>query len=444
MKTFKNQNLSLFIQNENINSETTLKNRPSYFLAQAGNEHSQGGDVQSNHTPFTFKGKLLAGGDSWLLDASKMVDHIKELGKYSDTFDFEKYKPNIKYLCNVFRTIFALSKMDSTQDRLIFIGLDLSSHALAQGSTTDLFNSVIGMDNPFSTLSSLLNGDFVQIGSEILNKLYTLVDFIFILPMLDYTSWTVVPNQLLARWRNLDLTAPKNPLDFLYIVTKNFVHYCEMGWEVLINREVDISHLSYGYQIKSHIAKIKNMMKNYREIDTALVIQMHDEWYAFRDSCDVMLKSDPYLRITDARVDTMYNYARKVMNTSGGRTMPFGVFINGDPGVGKSYIADLIIAKLHHSFNKLKPVEERIPYSKNLVCTRGEEKFWSNLTLGKQYIKIDDFNKIHSTTATPDPTIMDLLQIQNTTVVASQQAAVEDKGEITFNNKATVVTSNCS
>jgi hypothetical protein len=441
MKSFyKEISLSPFAGEEMIGS--------SHLLATAGTLRKY------LQTPEVVQGKfnsqientriVAQSGSRWYMSAEEIglrLKHLIEEGVLSG-IDTSTLGSVSVLLCDVFITVHTLSQMDY-KNRMLYILLCIcrgkAASMVAQSGMLDEGSElwkILNMKDVFNTVEKVLSDENTTISEEIVAQLFKFIDFITILPELNWSSWDQIPVHLENRWKGLDLEFPRNPYHFLLIVVRNLMSYAKDGWQLLVNKDINISRLSYRSQLKTHIMKINEVYHNHKDEDPTTLIRIHDEWYSFRDNYKICVKTDPVLGRTDKKVDTMYTYARSILTGTGARPMPLGVFLNGPAGVGKSFMSDLIIRALH---------EDMMPdtkYSQKLVCTRNSEKFMTNLTHLTRYIKLDDFNAMHSTSANPDPTILDILQIQNTTKVASVQAAVENKGQIYFNNLLTVATGN--
>jgi hypothetical protein len=382
-----------------------------------------------------FSGKPSA----WHMSTNGILNRIRELfdSKIFKSHSEGQMRDAISYTCEVFRLVHALSHMN-TKNMIAHIMMLFGEkqRMYAQGGVATEFWKVLQLENKSEIIEDLLSDEKTTISSEIVGRLLKFIDFVSILPELSWMSWNNIPEAVEHRWKSLDLEFPSNPYHFLIIVLRNMMSYCKDGWQLFVERDVNLPSLSYGCKLKQHLKEVNAVYKNYNKQDPTTVIRIHDEWYQFRDTYKVCAKNDPVLVRTDRKVDTMYGYARGVLTGSGARQMPLGVFLNGPAGVGKSFLSDLIIRSLH---DIMMP---GVPFAQSMVCTRNSEKFMTNLTHTTRYIKLDDFNSMHSTSANPDPTILDILQIQNTTKVASVQAIAEQKGQIIFNNLATVATGN--
>lgn len=118
------------------------------------------------------------------------------------------------------------------------------------------------------------------------------------------------------------------------------------------------------------------------------------------------------------------------------RDAPFSILINGSSSVGKSTITHMLFQHYGKLFDL--PLEDKYKYTKNPVA-----KYWDGFKSYMWCLLIDDIAYMHPNAATNgDPSVMEVIQIQNNVAYVPDQAALEDKGRTPLRAKFCIATTN--
>jgi len=120
------------------------------------------------------------------------------------------------------------------------------------------------------------------------------------------------------------------------------------------------------------------------------------------------------------------------------RPLPFAILYAGGTSIGKSTLADLTFKYLGKTLGLPTGVEYR--YSKN-----GFAKFWDNFKSAKWFLDIDDIAFMDPNMAKAgggDPSVMEIIQINNPMPYVPDQAHLDDKGKIPLRNMVTCASTN--
>lgn len=116
------------------------------------------------------------------------------------------------------------------------------------------------------------------------------------------------------------------------------------------------------------------------------------------------------------------------------RDAPLGILINGDSGVGKSTIKDILFTYFGKLFNL--PTEKTFCYTRNPVA-----KYWDGFVTSCWCIILDDIAFKHPNLG-EDESCMEFLQINNSVPFVPDQAALESKGRTPLKAKLVIGTTN--
>jgi hypothetical protein len=137
-----------------------------------------------------------------------------------------------------------------------------------------------------------------------------------------------------------------------------------------------------------------------------------------------------YLGILDSLVSCM----ESELLSSGVRKVPFGVLLYGAPKVGKTTMVYVLF--------KVAAEVMRKPHDlKYLATINSFEEFMSSYDPSKYAIFMDDIGSLQEN-GTVDQSLANIINIINSTMVASNQAELEKKGKYVFNNDIAFATSN--
>lgn len=118
------------------------------------------------------------------------------------------------------------------------------------------------------------------------------------------------------------------------------------------------------------------------------------------------------------------------------RDAPFSILINGTSNIGKSTIVNMLFNHYGKIFDL--PLEDKYKYTKNPVA-----KYWDGFRSYMWCLLIDDIAFMHPNTATNgDPSVMEVIQIQNNVSFTPDQANLTDKGRTPFRGRLTIATTN--
>lgn len=118
------------------------------------------------------------------------------------------------------------------------------------------------------------------------------------------------------------------------------------------------------------------------------------------------------------------------------RDAPFSILINGASSVGKSTITNMLFQHYGKLFDL--PLEDKYKYTKNPVA-----KYWDGFKSYMWCLLIDDIAYMHPNAATNgDPSVMEVIQIQNNVPYVPDQASLEDKGRTPLRAKFCIATTN--
>jgi len=120
------------------------------------------------------------------------------------------------------------------------------------------------------------------------------------------------------------------------------------------------------------------------------------------------------------------------------RKNPFPILYVGKTSIGKSSLIDITF----HYIAKLLdlPSDPSYKYTKN-----GFAEFWDGFKTSQWCVVIDDIAFMNPNTASSsggDPSVMEIIQINNSVNYVPNQAALEDKGRIPLKNRVTLATTN--
>lgn len=120
------------------------------------------------------------------------------------------------------------------------------------------------------------------------------------------------------------------------------------------------------------------------------------------------------------------------------RKSPFAILYNGSTSIGKSSLIEITFKYLANLLDL--PSDPSYKYTKN-----GFAEFWDGFKSSQWCVVIDDIAFMHPNVASGsggDPSVMEVIQINNSVNYVPNQAALEDKGKIPLKNRVTIATTN--
>jgi hypothetical protein len=162
-------------------------------------------------------------------------------------------------------------------------------------------------------------------------------------------------------------------------------------------------------------------------------IERGDAIIKFMDKKSSDFLSINYLLNSIKMVQTEHLTLRKASES---RKPPYAILINGESGIGKSTIKDLLFYQFAQ-FNKL-PNSDEFKYTRNFVA-----KYWDGFRTSMWATFLDDVAFMNPKVAGQgDPSVMEFLQIINTVPFCPDQAALENKGRTPYKGKLCIATTN--
>ncbi len=117
------------------------------------------------------------------------------------------------------------------------------------------------------------------------------------------------------------------------------------------------------------------------------------------------------------------------------RKAPFAVLLAGDSSIGKSSLTKI----LYYHYAKLFD----LPSDPEFKYTRlGSEKHWTNFATYAWCIQMDDIAFLKPNSGEPDPTLMEMLSVNNNVPFTPEQASLEDKGRTPVRAEFLIATTN--
>lgn len=237
-----------------------------------------------------------------------------------------------------------------------------------------------------------------------------------------------------------------NNVDFVYILLDTITFLGEKGYEIYHTGRFDrILHNSSDYT--EWYEKVYELRKILRDIDqnpdfveSSFLADLNDlieKGKAIKKFSKSFSKSDKmhFLQIF-SELEVMeidYNTKRRAREP---RKVPFSLLVEGDSGIGKTTILD-ILCVYFAQINGLRTCPT-YRYTKNAFA-----EFWDNFSTYMHTVILDDiaFMKPDATMG-GDPSCMEFLQIINAVPYVPNQAALENKGKTPLKAELVIGTTN--
>lgn len=235
-------------------------------------------------------------------------------------------------------------------------------------------------------------------------------------------------------------------VDFVYVLLDTITFIGEKGYEIYhTGRFEKILHNSGDYS--EWYEKVHEIRKVLRDVDQnpnfvessflADLSELIEKGNAIKRFSKNFSRSDRlhFLQIF-SELEVMeidYNTKRRAREP---REVPFSLLVEGDSGVGKTTILD-ILCVYFAQLNGLRP-SPAYRYTKNAFA-----EFWDNFSTFMHTVILDDiaFMKPDATMG-GDPSCMEFLQIINAVPYVPNQAALENKGRTPLKAKLVIGTTN--
>ncbi len=237
-----------------------------------------------------------------------------------------------------------------------------------------------------------------------------------------------------------------NNVDFVYILLDTITFLGEKGYEIYQTGRFDrILHNSSDYT--EWYEKVYDLRKVLRDIDQnpdfvessflADLSDLIEKGKAIKKFSKSFSKSDRlhFLQIFSELevLEIDYNTKRRAREP---RKVPFSLLVEGDSGIGKTTILD-ILCVYFAQINGLRTCPT-YRYTKNAFA-----EFWDNFSTYMHTVILDDiaFMKPDATMG-GDPSCMEFLQIINAVPYVPNQAALENKGKTPLKAELVIGTTN--
>jgi hypothetical protein len=343
-----------------------------------------------------------------------------------------------------------LLRMLCTKEAILaFLGTAVATYYF-RGSIRRTFQKLLNRcpENPFDVLINAVKVRGVQCTTEIMDAVWKLCDaFVVLIGIKKFgiemspdkmgkafrrryenvVSWTSDNTRMLYSWPALITGIIQSVLEFF-----------RTGWQLCFGNGC---HTPDAYEKFLHDVSDLQVKFNSRDIASKHGVtssEFLEMLAATKKQGDSMLRYNsrnaPFMRYY-AMLEHLVQESERELLVTGRRIMPYGVFINGLPGCGKTTIMTELFGIIAFCFG--------VKFDKNHIYIRKAEKYWSGLRSYHKYIFIDDFNATFVDKDDPESsTLADVLHVQNSTIVCSNQATESDKGRIPWFNIALGLTGN--
>lgn len=116
------------------------------------------------------------------------------------------------------------------------------------------------------------------------------------------------------------------------------------------------------------------------------------------------------------------------------RKAPFSILLYGGSSVAKSTLSKLLFYQYGKTFNL--PTGDEFRYTRNAI-----NKYWDNFCSSQWCIQLDDIAFLRPS-GSPDPTLMEMLQVNNNVPFVPVQADIADKGRTPVTSRFLIATTN--
>jgi len=438
---FINDALSYSVHIERALMHTPLPTKPMFMVAQSGDEEDDMRAPPGASYPY-----LLAGNTAFRM----FRKHVEEKTNYCDVTEF--IVDSIDQLAQLAKWY---SKCDCFDDYLALC--NLACRLLTGKAASTYVNTYVR--RLFITEAQADFGDILKVfrtgldtvmnatKSPLVEKVSELYSFLLIQGFLSRLGCKIEGDEYTRLYKRAkDVNYKSRPALWLHVLdTTLFV--CERLWEFRITGDVSTF-------IHSDVAYSKWLTEADRLIGLAPFtsnLEPHGTTYFsfVSDISDTIEKGTAYAKFTTKSTGADSTIIKKklvtlqlIKNTEltrraaqRERKAPMGVLIHGKSSVAKSTFSKL----LFYYYAKLFRLEDddHFRYVRNPA-----DPYWSNFDSSKWCVQLDDIAFLKPNGGEVDPTLMELICVQNNVSFVPPQAALEDKGKTPLLCKLVTATTN--
>lgn len=239
-----------------------------------------------------------------------------------------------------------------------------------------------------------------------------------------------------------------SPLALITSCIELCLTFSEVGYECFVDKSLQ--------PVLIQDRALRNWVDEYAKIKTVMDRRPTDENFDPNAILDVIgklvLRANHISRRHGRTIDPLYrellNFRSSIIkeyNIASFRKPPFSVLVHGPPGIGKSTVTKIIGTVYHRTVvEKVFPELEWDP-RKNMYTYNPDDQFWSGYKGAQQwFIVMDDLAREHKSHVAKGlgTSLADVITLVNTVGIATNQAALEDKGMIPLIPKLVVATTN--
>lgn len=238
------------------------------------------------------------------------------------------------------------------------------------------------------------------------------------------------------------------PYQLLMDVVEFMLTFAEVGYECFLDKSTR-PLVVRDRAVRQWVIEYEaiNRQLDERPIDEAFdVVSIVDHMNSLLARGLVLLKTHmSYLNTMYKDLSTKRSTLLREYNVASHRKPPFSVLIHGPPGIGKSSVTNLIGTIYHQTVKKEIYPDLEWDLMKNVYTYNVDDSYWSGYTGKQQWmIVLDDIGRAHRNHVARglDTSIPKIITLVNSVGIATEQAAIEDKGCIPLIPKVVVATTN--
>lgn len=236
--------------------------------------------------------------------------------------------------------------------------------------------------------------------------------------------------------------------DFIHVLLDSLLFLLEKGFQIIKTGNIDCMYHSSKTYVEFH-NRANKIKRDYLFINNPEA-NGFDE-HSFRRELDDLIDQGEsmckYANIEDSCERKLLNsylhellLIKATLNTKAAarepRQVPFSILINGESGIAKSTIKEILF-KHYAKVNNLES-DSTYCYTRNPAA-----KYWDGFTTSQWCVVLDDVAFMHPNKATNgDPSVMEFIQVVNPTPFTPDQADLSDKGRTPLRAKLVIATTN--
>jgi hypothetical protein len=236
--------------------------------------------------------------------------------------------------------------------------------------------------------------------------------------------------------------------DMVFSISQLVVLYCRAGYECFVDKSVRPLFVK-NRTVRALMKDFDELMDKYARLpvtDKDTHNELFEESREFLARAATLSRMEPTL-IAPMRRMLMDKYTKllKEYNVSSVRKPPFSCMLYGQPGIGKSYITQQIANFYQKIVTKYGYYDLEFDPFKNVYTYNSSDEYFSGYKGAQQWCMVlDDLGRETQFMIKSGKTeyLNDLFTIVNTVGVATNQAALEDKGVIPLIPKLVIATTN--